>query len=217
MELNLFVYVLLAYCIPFLFYSNYRINPRKGFSILFVSIISTVILLKFSFFSLIAGVILALTLKIEKDIFKFIFYGVSFLILNIDIFINLDLNISVYLLNYILPISLTSGVLSSMMIGHWFLVDPTISKEGMMKIALLCSILSLLILPLVFFEIIGPEIDSIFKNVILVLYSSAGILSFASYRSLAEKSYTGVMASTGLSYLSLIVSLGASGGLLLLS
>ena len=104
-----------------------------------------------------------------------------------------------------------------MMIGHWFLVDPTISKEGMMKIALLCSILSLLILPLVFFEIIGPDIDSIFKNVILILYSSAGILSFASYRSLAEKSYTGVMASTGLSYLSLIVSLGASGGLLLLS
>ena len=217
MELNLFVYVLLAYCIPFLFYSNYRINPRKGFSILFVSIISMVILLKFSFFSLIAGVILAFTLKIEKDKFKFIFYGISFLILNIDIFINLDLNISVYLLNYILPISLTSGVLSSMMIGHWFLVDPTISKEGMMKIALLCSILSLLILPLVFFEIIGPDIDSIFKNVILVLYTSAGILSFASYRSLAEKSYTGVMASTGLSYLSLIVSLGASGGLLLLS
>ena len=217
MELNLFVYVLLAYCIPFLLYSNYRINPRKGFSILFISIISMVILLKFSFFSLIAGVILALTLIIEKDKFKFIFYGVSFLILNIDIFINLDLSISVFLLNYVLPISLTSGVLSSMMIGHWFLVDPTISKEGMMKIALLCSTLSLLILPLVFFEIIGPDIDSIFKNVILVLYTSAGILSFASYRSLAEKSYTGVMASTGLSYLSLIVSLGASGGLLLLS
>ena len=176
-----------------------------------------VILLKFSFFSLISGVILAVTLIIEKDKFKFIFYGLSFLILNIDIFIKLDLSISVFLLNYVLPISLTSGVLSSMMIGHWFLVDPTISKEGMMKIALLCSILSLLILPLVFFEIIGPDIDSIFKNVILVLYSSAGILSFASYRSLAEKSYTGVMASTGLSYLSLIVSLGASGGLLLLS
>ena len=217
MELNLFVYVLLAYCIPFLLYSNYRINPRKGFSILFVSIISMVILLKFSFFSLIAGVILALTLIIEKDKFKFIFYGLSFLILNIDIFIKLDLSISVFLLNYVLPISLTSGVLSSMMIGHWFLVDPTISKEGMMKIALLCSSLSLLILPLVFFEIIGPDIDSIFKNVILILYTSAGILSFASYRSLAEKSYTGVMASTGLSYLSLIVSLGASGGLLLLS
>ena len=40
---------------------------------------------------------------------------------------------------------------------------------------------------------------------------------FASFKSLGEKSYTGVMASTGLSYLSLIVSLGASGGLLLLA
>ena len=34
-------------------------------------------------------------------------------------------------------------------------------------------------------------------------------------KSLQEKSYTGVMASTGLSYLSLIVSLGASGTLIL--
>ena len=58
---------------------------------------------------------------------------------------------------------------------------------------------------------------NIFKNVILILFLSTSILSFASYKSLGEKSYTGVMASTGLSYLSLIVSLGASGGLLLLS
>ena len=35
------------------------------------------------------------------------------------------------------------------------------------------------------------------------------------FKSLQEKSYTGVMASTGLSYLSLIVSLGASGTLIL--
>ena len=217
MELNLFVYVLLAYCIPFLLYSNYRINPRKGFSILFVSIISTVILLKFSFFSLIAGVILALTLKIEKDKFRFIFYGISFLILNIDIFVNLDLSFSIFVLNYVLPISLTSGVLSSMMIGHWFLVDPTISKEGMKKIAITSTFQSLIIIPLVFFEFIGQDIENIFKNVILILFLSTSILSFASYKSLGEKSYTGVMASTGLSYLSLIVSLGASGGLLLLS
>ena len=52
-------------------------------------------------------------------------------------------------------------------------------------------------------------------NVIIFLYLSAGILSFGSFKSLQEKSYTGVMASTGLSYLSLIVSLGASGTLIL--
>ena len=48
MELNLFVYVLLIFCIPYLLYSNIRIKPRKGFSILFISIISSVILLNFS-------------------------------------------------------------------------------------------------------------------------------------------------------------------------
>ena len=217
MELNLFVYVLLIFCIPYLSYSNFRIKPRKGFSILFISIISTIILLNFSLLSVFGTLLLIATLLIKnKKIYPY-FYGSSFTLLNFEIFNILNLNIFDFFLNYLFPISLVSGVFSSMMIGHWFLVDPTISKEGMMKIALLCSILSLLILPLVLFEIIGPEIDSIFKNVILVLYSSAGILSFASYRSLAEKSYTGVMASTGLSYLSLIVSLGASGGLLLLS
>ena len=104
-----------------------------------------------------------------------------------------------------------------MMIGHWFLVDPTISKQGMKRIAFFCTLHSLTIIPLVFFEFIGEDIENLYKNVILFLYFSTSILSFASFKSLGEKSYTGVMASTGLSYLSLIVSLGASGGLLLLA
>lgn len=64
----------------------------------------------------------------------------------------------------------------------------------------------------VFFNIVGNEL---LNNIIVFLFISAGILSFASFKSLQEKSYTGVMASTGLSYLSLIVSLGASGTLIL--
>ena len=75
----------------------------------------------------------------------------------------------------------------------------------------------MMLIPLVFFEFIGENIEDLFKNVILFLFLSTSILSFASFKSLGEKSYTGVMASTGLSYLSLIVSLGASGGLLLLA
>ena len=55
------------------------------------------------------------------------------------------------------------------------------------------------------------------SRMIMFLYSSTGILSYASYKSLNEKSYTGVMAATGLSYLSLILSIGASGTLLLLA
>ena len=217
MELNLFVYVLLTFCIPYLSYSNFRIKPRKGFSILFISIISTVILLNFSILTVLGTLLLILTLLIENKTIHPYFYGLSFTLLNFEIFNILNLNIFDFFLNYLFPISLVSGVFSSMMIGHWFLVDPTISKEGMKNIALLGTIQSLILMSLIFLEFIGQDIDVIFRNVILILFFSTSILSFASFRSLGEKSYTGVMASTGLSYLSLIVSLGASGGLLLLS
>ena len=217
MELNLFVYILLIFCIPFLLYSNIRIKPRKGFSILFISIISSVIFLNFSILTILSVFLLGCTLVVRNKKIHPYFYGTSFALLNYEIFEKLSLSIFDFVINYLFPISLVSGVFASMMIGHWFLVDPTISKEGMKKIAITSTIQSLILTPLVFFELIGQDIESIFKNVILILFLSTAILSFASYKSLGEKSYTGVMASTGLSYLSLIVSLGASGGLLLLS
>ena len=217
MELNLFVYVLLIFCIPYLLYSNIRIKPRKGFSILFISIISSVIFLNFSILTILGASLLVCTLVVKNKKIHPYFYGTSFAFLNYEILEKLSLSIFDFVINYLFPISLVSGVFASMMIGHWFLVDPTISKEGMKKIAITSTIQSLILTPLVFFEFIGQDIESIFKNVILILFLSTAILSFASYKSLGEKSYTGVMASTGLSYLSLIVSLGASGGLLLLS
>ena len=125
-------------------------------------------------------------------------------------------------LSNIFPILLISSVFSLMMIGHWFLVDPTINREGMKNIAKFSMYLSLILSFLVFtniyesnsnfFNLVG---NNLLNNVIIFLYLSAGILSFGSFKSLQEKSYTGVMASTGLSYLSLIVSLGASGTLIL--
>ena len=217
MELNIFVYVLLVFCIPYLLYSNFRIKPRKGFSILFIAIISLVILLNFTLFTFIGTLLLATSLLIKKKNFHPFIYTASFITFNYEIFNILDLKLIELTINYLFPISLVSCVFSSMMIGHWFLVDPTISKEGMKNIALLGTIQSLILMSLIFLEFIGQDIDVIFRNVILILFFSTSILSFASFRSLGEKSYTGVMASTGLSYLSLIVSLGASGGLLLLS
>ena len=222
MELNLFVYVLLIFCIPYLSYSNFRIKPRKGFSILFISIISSVILLNFSLLTVLGTLLLIVTLLINnKKIYPY-FYGSSFILLNFTIFEKLNLSTLDVVFNYLFPISLVSGVFSSMMIGHWFLVDPTINREGMKNIAkfsmYLSFLLSLSVLinfyesSTVFFNIVGNEL---LNNVIVFLFISAGILSYASFKSLQEKSYTGVMASTGLSYLSLIVSLGASGTLIL--
>ena len=87
----------------------------------------------------------------------------------------------------------------------------------MKRIALVTTVQPLIIVPLVYFNYLTQDIGEIYKMVIMFLYLSTSILSFASYKSLNEKSYTGVMAATGLSYLSLIVSIGASGTLLLLA
>ena len=126
------------------------------------------------------------------------------------------------LLKSILPVLLVSSVFSLMMIGHWFLVDPTISRVGMKNIAIFSTSISLGLSVLVFFDFYENSSNlfnllstNTLNNIIVFLYVSAAILSFGSFKSLQEKSYTGVMASTGLSYLSLIVSMGASGTLIL--
>ena len=218
MELNLFVYVLLAYCIPFLLYSNYRINPRKGFSILFSAVIAMNIFLYMNQFSFIGVFFLLVYLyayKRSEKIYLLLFSFISFAIGAYSL-----VGQSLYMST--LPIMMVSSVFSLMMIGHWFLVDPTISRDGMKNTALFSTYLSIGISILVFsglyesssnlFNLISKNM---LNNIIIFLYLSAALLSFGSYKSLQEKSYTGVMASTGLSYLSLIVSMGASGTLIL--
>ena len=206
MQLSEFTYIFLTLCIPFLIYIVRSTNPKKGFSILFNN------------FSQIALFFLAFYLISYTRKEKFYYLGLAFLSFT---FSSLNI-IGVNNIKNFVPILLVSAVFSSMMIGHWFLVDPTINREGMKNIAkfsmYLSFILSLSVLmniyesSTVFFNIVGNEL---LNNVIIFLFISAGILSFASFKSLQEKSYTGVMASTGLSYLSLIVSLGASGTLIL--
>jgi hypothetical protein len=146
-----------------------------------------------------------------------------FLVISIMSFLISTFNlVGLELLKSILPVLLVSSVFSLMMIGHWFLVDPTISRVGMKNIAIFSTSISLGLSVLVFFDFYENSSNlfnllstNTLNNIIVFLYVSAAILSFGSFKSLQEKSYTGVMASTGLSYLSLIVSMGASGTLIL--
>ena len=218
MQLSEFTYIFLTLCIPFFIYIVRSTNPKKGFSILFVVIISANIFLIFNNFSQIGLFFLAFYIISYNRKEKFYYLGLAFIAFIIS---SLDIIGFNNIKNFV-PILLISAVFSSMMIGHWFLVDPTINREGMKNIAkfsmYLSFTLSLSVLTdiyessTVFFNIVGNEL---LNNIIVFLFISAGILSFASFKSLQEKSYTGVMASTGLSYLSLIVSLGASGTLIL--
>ncbi len=215
MSLSTFVCLLLTFCIPYLVYIKFMIQPKRGFSILFITIIGIGSLIKLELLGLLALVLLIFTLFIkDKNIQIGLFFGSFFIFIQV---FSASINVSLlnYLMVYFLPISLISGIFSLMMIGHWFLVDPTISKEGMKKIAIVTSLQSLALIPLVQFDFINSGIVPIYKLVIICLYATTSILAFASYKSLNEKSYTGVMAATGLSYLSLIVSIGATGTLLL--
>ena len=215
MSLSTFVSLLLTFCVPYLVYIKFTIQPKRGFSILFITIIGIGPLIKLELLGILALLLLIFTLFIKDKNIQIGLFLASFFIL-IQVF-SASINISLlnYLMIYFLPISLISGIFSLMMIGHWFLVDPTISKEGMKKIAIVTSIQSLALIPLVQFDFINSGIVPIYKLVIICLYATTSILAFASYKSLNEKSYTGVMAATGLSYLSLIVSIGATGTLLL--
>ncbi len=218
MQLSEFTFVFLTLCIPFLGYIVYSTNPKKGFSILFVLIIGINILLNQNVFSLLGVLFLILYLySFEKEVRKyFVFMSIaSFAVASFNL-------IGQNLISSFLPILLVSSVFSSMMIGHWFLVDPTIERIGMKNISKFSSGLSILLAFLVFINIyesssmfFSSVSENLLNNVVIFLYLSSALLSFGSLKSLQEKSYTGVMASTGLSYLALIVALGASGTLIL--
>ena len=218
MQLSEFTFVFLTLCIPFLGYIVYSTNPKKGFSILFALIIGINGLLNQNTFSLLGVFFLILYLySFEKEVRKyFVFMSIaSFAVASFNL-------IGQNLISSFLPILLVSSVFSSMMIGHWFLVDPTIERIGMKNISKFSSGLSILLAFLVFINIyesssmfFSSVSENLLNNVVIFLYLSSALLSFGSLKSLQEKSYTGVMASTGLSYLALIVALGASGTLIL--
>ena len=218
MQLSEFTFVFLTLCIPFLGYIVYSTNPKKGFSILFVLIIGINGLLNQNIFSLLGVLFLILYLySFEKEVRKyFVFMSIaSFAVASFNL-------IGQNLISSFLPILLVSSVFSSMMIGHWFLVDPTIERIGMKNISKFSSGISILLAFLVFINIyesssmfFNSVSENLLNNVVIFLYLSSALLSFGSLKSLQEKSYTGVMASTGLSYLALIVALGASGTLIL--
>jgi hypothetical protein len=218
MQLSEFTFVFLTLCIPFLFYIVSSTSTKKGFSILFVLIIGFNGFIYQDTFSLLGVFFLVLYLySFERKVRKyFVFMSmVSFLLASFNL-------IGQNLLLSFLPILLVSSVFSSMMIGHWFLVDPTIERVGMKNISKLSSRLSILLAFLVFLNIYESNSlffsslsENLLNNIVIFLYLSSALLSFGSLKSLQEKSYTGVMASTGLSYLALIVALGASGTLIL--
>ena len=212
MNLSTFIYLVLIFSIPYFWYIRHSTVPKRGFSLLFLGIISVVLFIRFNLVVFVGLVILLSVLTHEKKLLSDFSFLISFLILIFDSFSILESSLVVSFL----PIMLVSGIFSLMMIGHWFLVDPTITRIGMKNIARSSMFIAGLLCLLIITGLISPELSSFYKNIILGLYISSAVLSLGSLKSLNETSYTGVMAATGLSYLSLLVSLGGTGTLILL-
>jgi hypothetical protein len=222
MQLSEFISLIFIYCIPFLIYINVAVQPRRGFSNLFILIIISSIFWKFSFLYLLGCILLVFYSLVKLQNIKTILGIGSFIVFNATFFKTFSDITQIYSVYLVPLVVMVASVFSLMMIGHWYLVDPTINREGMKKIAIFTTGLAILISVTLLTNqrSYGNFNISIFGEnnihyVILGLLLSTAVLSFASYKSLQEKSYTGVMASTGLSYLSLLVALGASGTLLL--
>ena len=128
--------------------------------------------------------------------------------------ITLDLGIVNYLL-----ISINASILALMLIGHWFLVDPTINRVGMKQVAKFgiassaLAMLNELISITNSTSLLSPLLDYVVAGLFL---ATCLLVSGANF-SLNERGYSGVMAATGLSYLSFLTSIGAVGTLLLVS
>ena len=131
MNLSTFIYLVLILSIPYFWYIRYSTNPKKGFSMLFIGVISVILFINFNLLVLAGCAVLGSVLLHKNNNLSHFSFFTSFIVLITSAFNTGAEN----LIWTILPITLVSGIFSLMMIGHWFLVDPTITRIGMKNIA----------------------------------------------------------------------------------
>ena len=172
MQLSEFTYVFLILCVPFIGFIVKTTNPKRGFTLLFSSIIFFVVFIDPSIFTFLGILFLFLYANLlhkKERNYVLPLSIISFLLGSFNF-------VGPELLKSILPILLVSSVFSLMMIGHWFLVDPTISRVGMKNIAIFSTSLSLGLSVLVFFDFYESSSNlfnllsnSVLNNVIFIL------------------------------------------------
>jgi hypothetical protein len=102
---------------------------------------------------------------------------------------------------------LLGGVTSEMMLGHWFLVDPTLPRKPLFDLAESAAI-GLAGEAVAVVATGSIALGAALSWVWLALVVTGGLLIAGVWFSLREPRYSGVMAATGLSYLAVLVSFG---------
>ncbi len=105
---------------------------------------------------------------------------------------------------------LLGAITSEMLLGHWFLVDPTLPRRSLLTLDALSGVG--LVAEAGFVAASGSlavsAIDGILTGVWAALVVLGGLLMIGVWFSLREPRYSGVMAATGLSYLAVLVAFG---------
>jgi len=99
------------------------------------------------------------------------------------------------------------GITSEMLLGHWYLVDPKLPRWPLKILAGAGAVG--IALDTVLVQILTVDSSVISPAVLMGLGVTSVILMVGVWFSLRVRSYTGVMAATGLSYLATLTALGA--------
>jgi len=101
------------------------------------------------------------------------------------------------------------GITSEMILGHWYLVDPTLPRWALQRLTLVGGVG--LVADVVYFGIDGVfdfGAETVLAWSYVALVAMTALLVAGVWFSLKEPSYTGVMAATGLSYLGTLTAVG---------
>jgi hypothetical protein len=105
---------------------------------------------------------------------------------------------------------LLGGVTGEMLLGHWFLIDPTLPRWALKRLAAAGAAGALVDGVVVGFIAGFDGGGEVVGWAFLVLGVTTLILMVAVWFALNEPSYPGVMAATGLSYLAILTAIGAA-------
>ncbi len=104
------------------------------------------------------------------------------------------------------------GVTGEMMLGHWYLVDPTLPRRVLraLDVAGFIGVVADVVLLVLLGAIPWATTDAIMGWGFVVLAVTTLVLMTAVWFSLGERGYAGVMAATGLSYLAVLTAIGTA-------
>ncbi len=105
---------------------------------------------------------------------------------------------------------LLGAITSEMLLGHWFLVDPTLPRRSLLTLDALSGVG--LVADAGFVAASGSQAVSAMDGILTAVWGAlvvfGGLLMIGVWFSLREPRYSGVMAATGLSYLAVLVVFG---------